>query len=173
MAAASVSALSLFPAACSTAVLCYHPPRAFFLRYHSSANLTAVRPVVAASAACCCCLLLAASAAPLLSHSHSLLLLFLAPLASRVRACLLAGGFYSPLLLSATTNIATTSNLPHPPPSLTPNAVAIASPTFVASRVCLSSPPTFYHRGSLAWSVIPSEQGDRKGSERNSRTHTL
>lgn len=120
MAAASVSALSLFPAACSTAVLCYHPPRAFFFRYHSSANLTAVRPVVAASAACCCCcLLLAASAAPLLSHSHSLLLLFLAPLASRVRACLLAGGFYSPLLLSATTNIATTSNLPHTPPPIT------------------------------------------------------
>lgn len=163
VAAASVSALSLFPAACSTAVLCYHPPRAcLFFRYHSSANLTAVRPVVAASAsAACCLLLLLLRSSP--SHALPLLLLSLpSPL-----VCVLPGGFYTPLL-SATTNTATTSSPITHPPTQPPSPFPIFRR--VASLPLLPLP--FYHRGSPACSVVPSEQGDRKGSKRNTRTHT-
>lgn len=132
VAAASVSALSLFPAACSTAVLCYHPPRAFFfLRYHSSANLTAVRPVVLLLVACC--LLLAAPLSHL--HSHFLLSHSLAPLTSRVCAC---WGFLHSAVALCYHQHCYYVHLSPPPITHPPNAPVIALPTFVASRVCLS-----------------------------------
>lgn len=123
VAAASVSALSLFPAACSTAVLCYHPPRAFFFSIPLFRQPHRRASCRAAAAAAACCLLLRSHTC---THTLSLSLshtLSHSPHLSCV--CLLAGGFYTPLLLSATatTNTATTFTSPPithpPPPSLT------------------------------------------------------
>lgn len=72
VAAASVSALSLFPAACSTAVLCYRPPRAFFFSIPLFRQPHRRASCRAAAAAAACCLLLAAPLSHLHSHTHTL-----------------------------------------------------------------------------------------------------
>lgn len=137
--AASVSALSLFPAACSTAVLCYHPPRAFF--FDTTLPPTSPPCVCRRCVCCCCCcfccfcfcLLLAA---PLLSHSHSHSLFLLSRSPRLSCACLLGvSTLRCCSLLPPTLHY---YYIHTPPPSLTysppPNAAAIALPTFVASR---------------------------------------
>lgn len=174
VAAASVSALSLFPAACSTAVLCYRPPRAFFFSsiplFRQPHRRASCRAAAAAAAAACCCLLLAACCSALtlaLTHTHTLSSLILSRSPHLSCVCLLAGGSYAPLLLSAT-NTATTSTSSPPPPPTQPS-----SPYQLSSRRESVSPSSvFCYRGSSTWSVVPSEQGGRKGSEINTRTHT-
>lgn len=134
VAAASVSALSLFPAACSTAVLCYRPPRAFFFL---DTTLPPTSPPCVLSCCCCCCCLLLAACCSALTHTHSLSHTLSLP--SPLVCVLACWGF----LHSAVALCYQHCYYVHlPPPSLThpppPNAAVIALPTFVASRVCLS-----------------------------------